>query len=170
MMPEVQTIADVVAAVASLTAVAIAIFALRLAAQTFRRDHRPIVRVVALIPAGQENALDLNSVLLKNIGRGPALTGIAAASDGVLIGDIEAVEPLGDADDEAHRPGRVKMDLALPMTMNTTYDLYYQDVLGHWHLTRFRPVPFRIECSFVGKVRRHKVPGSVLSWGTVARP
>jgi hypothetical protein len=44
--------ADLIGAIASVVAAFMAVWALRLAAQTFRRDHRPLVRVAATWPDG----------------------------------------------------------------------------------------------------------------------
>jgi hypothetical protein len=168
----IQLTADVIGALAAIGAVGIAIFAFRVAAQTFRRDHRPIIRVVALFqPAilGQPRLPTLDSAVLKNIGRGPAINVIACTTDATLLGDVEALEPLGSADNEADRPGRVAMTFAMQLQIDTTYELYCQDLLSHWHLTRFRPRHYGIECCFVGPVPSRKVPGSVRYWGTVAK-
>ena len=169
--------ANIVTALASVLAVAIAIAAFRLAALTFKRDHRPLVRVVAtLAPAAPgyeappQNML-FDKILLKNIGKGPGLTGVVyRPSNQTLIGDIEAIEPLGDADEEPNRPGRVVLKLRELMVMHETYELYYQDIVGAWHLTLFRPVPYKIECTFKGEQSSRKVPAPVNVIATVARP
>lgn len=63
----------------------------------------------------------------------------------------------------------------LPMSLDwsVTYvsglnPLYYQDTLGGWHLTKFSPKPGKIECKFVGAVKR--VPNEVEPLGTVLTP
>ena len=169
----VRLLADVAAALASIIAVCIAVAAWRLASRTFRRDHRPLVRVVATWPAGHDlpEPMAMDAVILKNIGRGPGVTVIAFDPiRRALTGDVEVAEPLGSGTDERNRTGRAVMALRSPMLMDSTYELYYQDILGAWHLTRFRPVPWRIECSFVGEVRNRELPAEVKTLGTVARP
>jgi len=54
------------------------------------------------------------------------------------------------------------------MAMGHDYELYYQDTLGGWHLTRFHSRPEKIECTFVGEVKM--VPGEVEPLGTVLKP
>lgn len=171
----VSAAADVATALATIATVGIAIAAWRVARETFARDHRPIVRVVPLYDNfapifTREQTMLMDSVVLKNIGRGVGLTGLAydPARDAV-IGDIETIEPLGDGANERTRLGRVGLQLRESMTMLQSYELYYQDTLGAWHVTVFRPIPWKIECSFKN-VPTKKVPGVVQVLGTIARP
>jgi hypothetical protein len=56
--------------------------------------------------------MSMNTVLLKNIGRGPGLTVIAFDPElSALIGDVDVTEPLGSGDEERTRSGRVMMPL-----------------------------------------------------------
>ena len=175
----VSTIIELIGALASLIAAGIAWGAWRVARQAFRRDHRPIVRVVALaqpstmmaIREARDHDMVMDAVLLKNVGRGPALTVLAVSRTGdLLLGDVDVVEPLGVGASESERSGRVRMTLQRRITMDESYELYYQDVLSKWHRTRFRARPWRIECSFDGEVSDRSVPDTVRVFTTVAKP
>jgi hypothetical protein len=110
---------------------------------------------------------DMATVILKNIGKGPGLTVIAFDPEhAALIGDVDVIEPLGPGDDEAKRLGRVSLRLRQRMVLDSTYELYYQDTLGTWHLTRFRPRAAKMECTFIGEAK--KVPTEVKAQSTVS--
>lgn len=170
----------IISAIVSIVALGISIRALHLATQTFRLEHRPLIRVVATfrpqvgVLGGHGShidalLLDPTQLLLKNVGRGPGLTVVAFDPDvSALLGDVEVVEPLGPGEAESTRLGRVVLQLRRPMVRDHTYELYYQDVRGAWHLTRFRPRPQKIECTFVGEA--NKVPAEVGMQGTVEKP
>ncbi|MGB2710117.1 MAG: hypothetical protein WBC33_01265, partial [Conexibacter sp.] len=99
----------------------------------------------------------------------PALTVVAFDPEhAAVIGEVQLVEPLGAGTDEADRIGRVTLTLQRHMVMGNDYHLYYQDTLGGWHLTQFRPSAEKIECTFVGQVK--KVPGEVEPRATVMKP
>jgi hypothetical protein len=172
---------DLVSDIVSIAALAVSIFAYRHASKALRLGYRPVVRVVgAFAPQigflggghGQGISppeLELDRVILKNVGRGPALTVVAFdPENAALIGDVDVVEPLGAGEDEASRAGRVTLPFRRRMATGNDYHLYYQDTLGGWHLTRFRPKAEKIECTFDGEVK--KVPGEIESLGTVLRP
>jgi hypothetical protein len=111
----------------------------------------------------------LDRVILKNIDPAPALSVVAFDPEhAAVIGEVPLVEPLGAGKDEADRIGRVTLTFERRMVMGNDYHLYYQDTLAEWHLTRFRPSPEKIECTFVGQVK--KVPGEVGPRGTVLKP
>jgi hypothetical protein len=113
--------------------------------------------------------LELDSVILKNIRPAPALATVAFDPEhSAVIGEVQLVEPLGAGKDEADRIGRVTLTLQRRMVIGNDYELYYQDTLGGWHLTRFRPKAEKIECTFVGHVKR--VPAEVEPLGTVLKP
>jgi hypothetical protein len=92
--------ADVLVVVFSGLAFVVAAFALLLGAASFRRDHTPLLRPV--------RHRDLSRILIKNIGRGPAVGVVlmdSALSQILLI--VDAVEPLGEGTQEHTRIGRV---------------------------------------------------------------
>ncbi len=55
------------------------------------------------------------------------------------------------------------------MTLGSEYALYYQDILGAWHLTRFTPRPGKITCAFAGAVKDMAVPPEIRACATVTR-
>jgi hypothetical protein len=147
----------VVSSILSIAALVVSIFAHKHASKVLRLEHRPLVRV------------ELGEVILKNVGRGPALTVVAFdPASAALLGEVPLVEPLGGGEDEASRIGRVRLPLHGRMVMSSDYALYYQDTLGEWHLTQFRPKPGKIECTFVGAVK--SVPREVEPLGTILKP
>jgi hypothetical protein len=163
--------------IVSVAALAVSIAAWRHASKAFRLGHRPIVRVVGAFTTqfgvmGQgvgPRVLELDRIILKNIGPAPALTVVAFDPEhAATIGEVQLVEPLGAGKDEADRIGRVTLTLQGRMVMSNDYHLYYQDTLGGWHLTRFRPKPEKIECTFLGQVK--KVPDEVEPLATVLKP
>jgi hypothetical protein len=167
---------EIVNAIASVVAIVISVAAWRLASKTVRLEHQPMIRVVtAFVPRigvlGRDMGpaeLEMETVFLKNAGRGPGLAVIAFDPErSAIIGRVEIVEPLGDGTEEADRLGRVDMTLQPPMVMDHKYELYYQDRLSAWHLTRFCPRRAKIECTFPGAVRR--VPEVVKAQATVAK-
>jgi hypothetical protein len=170
-------ILSVLSVIASAVALAISFAALRIASKTFRLAHSPLVRVVGSFAPqfgvlGQgisPRVLELDRVILKNIGRVPALTVVAFDPErSAVIGEVQLVEPLGSGTKEADRIGRVTLTFQQRMVMGNDYDLYYQDTLGGWHLTRFWPRTEKVEFTFVGQVKR--VPDEVGPLATVVKP
>jgi hypothetical protein len=171
---------EIVRSVLSVAAIIVSIIAYRHASKAFRLGQRPLVRVVGVVETqvgmlgpGTSNSispevLDLGEVILKNVGRGHALSVVAFDPHrAALLGEVPVVEPLGAGDDEASRIGRVRLALQGRMTMSSEYALYYQDTLGGWHLTKFFPKPGKIACAYVGEVK--KVPSEVEPLGTVLK-
>jgi hypothetical protein len=167
--------------VVSVLALLVSFKAWRLAAKSFSVGHRPLVRVVASVapqifslggrktePSLPANTIEieLNQVVLKNIGSASALTVVAFdPEDAAVIASVDLVEPLGAGKIESERIGRVTLMFQRNMTIGHSYELYYQSTLGEWHLTKFRPMPRKVECTFVGEVK--KVPDEVEPLGTV---
>jgi hypothetical protein len=166
--------------IVSIVALGVSVAAYRVASNAFRLAHSPLVRVVGafapqfgVLGRGVSHispqVLELDRVILKNIGPAPALAVVAFDPEqSATLGEAQLVEPLGAGEDEASRIGRVTLTLQRPMVMGNDYHLYCQDTLGGWHLTRFRPWNGKIECTFVGHVK--KVPGEVEPLGTVLKP
>jgi len=184
MIEGIKLAITVVGAFISAAAAVIALQAWRVGKKTLERDHRPVIRAVAaaqdwktigLVEADERTFMQLEGVLLKNVGRAPGLSVVAFDPlNRAVIGSVDAVEPLGPGAKERNRLGRVAMPMDPPMRHGDTYELFYQDLLASWHLTRFRPLrgPLadHIQCTFVGLVKDDKVPAEVRNLGTVARP
>lgn len=127
-----------IGALAALVALAAAVWYAVTTAQMFRRDHRPMVRVVwSTAP---------NVVLLKNMGRGPAFGAVLtdAKKRNVSTKSVDVVEPLGpprvdpEGPSESTRPGRRAHHLNTSIEADSDYYLYYQDIVGRWHKTTAR--------------------------------
>ena len=165
---------SVLAIITSIVALGVAIAALRQARTAFRFGHRPVIRVVAafmptmgVLGSASAAELELGAAILKNIGRGPGVNITAFdPENSTLIAGVDVVEPVRPGHDETNRSGRISLALTRPMVLHATYELYYQDTLGAWHLTRFRARPGKIECAFVGEVKT--VPPEVEARATVA--
>ena len=111
----------------------------------------------------------MDGVLLKNVGPGPGLTVIAFdPGNAALMGAWTSSSRSAPGSPKLSASVASALALGRHMVMDTTYELYYQDTLGAWHLTRFRPRPGKIECTFVGEVTT--IPGEVEVQGTVAPP
>lgn len=116
-------------AVVALLALAAAVWYAHTTAQMFRRDHRPMVRVVF--------SRRPNTVILKNMGRGTAFGVVMSDDSGRQLShqSVDAVEPLGGGSQEPIRIGRVVHALREHLQVGHTYRLYYQDITGRWHQT-----------------------------------
>ncbi len=170
-MIDLQIAADLVTAFASLVAVVIAWRALTIARETFRRDHRPVLRVVGVKDRTEPSYVPATgSIIVKNLGLGPAFTLIVFNPDLRLsLGEADSLEPLQPADSETKRIGRIVITLSGHMSRNVTYELYCQDLLSHWHLTRFRPRQFGMECTFVGQIGDSQIPKEIRGLASVTR-
>lgn len=151
-------------AIALLTGVAAvaAIYYARVTAQIFRRDHRPVLRMVRAAKVERR-------FIIKNIGRGPAIGVVLADHTGNRVHSIDVVEPLQPGPREWLRVGRVVFDCSqeLPHDSPNLYFLYYQDVAGCWHATELRPVGSRFKARFLGKQRATNIPPAVRSQAQV---
>ena len=93
-------------------------------------------------------------LVLKNIGRGPALSVFLVESEpppgqrrppthpGPMVRTVDVVESLGgprDGGGEETRIGRVEIAIPLARLLrrNTTYRLLYQDLTARWYETTF---------------------------------
>jgi hypothetical protein len=145
-----------------------------------RVGQQPMVRVVATylpqigilvpcVPAPDDflsQRIDPDTIILKNIGPGPALAAVVFdPENAALLGSVPAVMPLGHGVDEAHRIGRATVDLTRALEVGNHYALYYQDRL-RWYLTRFHVKKDGIEDTLSGPVS--KVPPEVEAQGRVA--
>lgn len=136
-------------AVVGLLALAAAVWYAHTTAQMFRRDHRPMVRVVW--------SRRPKAILLKNMGRGTAFGAVLSNTSGRRVSGkpVDAVEPLGAGAQESERIGRVPHALVEQPLQGQTYWLHYQDITGRWHRT--------VATLEAG---RYVVQFRVLRWGT----
>lgn len=145
--------ADIVSALAAGIAVVVATFAWSTAVRTHRTSYRPIVRA---IPARHPNR-DINAavLILKNIGRGPAVAVSIVepppprgeqwpiTHPGPVVVGVDVVEPLGQPltqdGGETSRIGRVRLEIPGPRLLrrNTRYRLLYQDIGAAWYESTF---------------------------------
>ena len=149
---------DAITAGATLIAAVAATFAGIVAVRTYRVSFKPVLRPVpARFPNG---AINPRFLILKNIGRGPAVSvflvepppgpGLAwpITNPGPIVTTVDVVEPLGQplaGGGETSRIGRVRVDLLdddpqllRALRHDTTYRLLYQDLAGAWHETTFQ--------------------------------
>jgi hypothetical protein len=88
---------NAVEAVAAILAILTALAALIVSLEAYRNSYQPILRPV---PARSGGCLRLDAVILKNIGRGAAMSIVAVQDRGrdetTLVGEIDALEPLGE--------------------------------------------------------------------------
>jgi hypothetical protein len=116
-------------AIVGLCALAAAVWYAATTAQMYRRDHRPMVRMVfSKVP---------QAVLLKNVGKGTAFGVVMTDVSGHRLSfrSVEAVEPLGEGPNESRRIGRISHALNSQPVLGQTYYLHYQDITGRWHRT-----------------------------------
>ena len=128
---------DIVTAVAALAAVVFAATAWMAALSSLRTSYRPVVRVA---PAFSGDRMDRGSVILKNIGFGPALSVMlfeARDLTGPPLAQTEVIEVLGDDMNGAPRRGRVVVPVPNQLQHMRDYLLIYQDIAGGWHETLF---------------------------------
>src|SRR5688572_4684431 len=121
-----------------------------MAVRTYRASFRPVVRAVPARYANQTIRPDV--LILKNIGRGPAVSVFLIEpepppgerwppDEGPIVTSVDVIEPLGAprGGGEETRIGRVA--LGIPrlrlLRRNTTYRLLYQDLIPRWHETTF---------------------------------
>lgn len=104
-------------------------------AEAMRTAYRPIIRPVPIEHAGHRQ------LILKNIGRGPALAVslFDNAASPTLMGAVEWVEVLGPrgSGGETARTGRLlmRLDDGKHLEPGGKYRLLYQDISGQWHET-----------------------------------
>jgi hypothetical protein len=118
-----------------------ALLAWRAAVRTHRGSIRPVVRPVRYRPGSPLSSRMF--LILKNVGRGPALA-VALWDERrhQVICSVDVVEPLGGpltaTGGESDRIGRVEVELHANMLDGVDYRIFYQDLTGAWHETRFR--------------------------------
>jgi hypothetical protein len=149
--------AAVFVAIAALVA---AIAAYVVSHQAFEESYRPILRA---IPA----KANPHVLILKNIGRGAAVSVLIVEGSGAtemgLIGQVDAIEPLGETygpdHKESARVGRVTAELTRKLVVGAHYRVLYQDVKGEWHETDFS-IPDNVEALDVRMMapRRESIP------------
>jgi hypothetical protein len=116
--------------------------------QAYQASYRPIVRVVPLSEGDDSGGNDLlrDRLVLKNIGRGPAISIVIVqgrgSSEDSLIGEVDALEPLGETYgpdfEESARVGRVQVHLDDSLVDDERYRVIYVDIGGKWHETDFK--------------------------------
>lgn len=172
-------VVSLLAVMSSLLALAVAIAAWRVAARTVRQDHRPIVFVAPFyrgtmpLDTSDERRKKManDTVVLENVGRGPALSVIVYdGRRGAVLANAAVVEPLnGGARKTAS--ARLPMALSQAIEADAEYELYCQDVFEDWHLTRFWiGAPGTIRCSLLFRVKKSMIPSPVKALATIARP
>jgi hypothetical protein len=116
--------------------------------RAYRASYRPMLRVIPLSDGDVSWGPHLlpDRLLLKNIGRGPAISIVIVkgrgSSNEALIGEVESLEPLGETYGpefvESSRVGRVKVFLTENLVEDGRYRVLYVDVAGSWHETDFK--------------------------------
>jgi hypothetical protein len=130
-------------------------------------SYQPIVRV---IPARGTFGTRPEVVILKNIGRGAAVSITVVRRNGddrTVIAELDALEPLGETFGpdfkESSRVGRQEVWVRHPNTleMNTRYRVLYQDTTGGWHETEFTPIDAGFRVRALGSRQPEQIPGWV---------
>ena len=132
------------------------------AIKVYRGSYRPVVRPIPR-RMGADRAINARGLILKNIGRGPAIAvcvvGPRIGPNGIqsdaLLHTVDVIEPLGEplGGGEETRIGRVEFGFALntdSLKAGESYRLLYQDLTSRWHETSFT-----IEGTYVMKTRFH---------------
>jgi len=131
---------DLVVSVLALAAAGAAGWA---AFKTLWASYTPFVRPV---PIPNPAAPSPTEIVLKNIGRGPALAVVVAEDpardERTLVAEVDVIEPLGQPYGpgfvEKSRIGRVQLPTKhSQLTIGRSYRILYQDVAGEWHETKF---------------------------------
>jgi hypothetical protein len=155
---------NAVQVVTAVLALVTAVGAWTLSLTAYRTSYAPIIRPVpAKLPCG---ALDLGALILKNVGRGTAISLVLVAGRGanasLLLAEVDALEPLGQlygpAFVEASRVGRRSVEVALQP--GCSYRLLFQDSAGDWHETSFTvDAPQRVfRVHLLGRLQPEEVP------------
>lgn len=142
----------------AVAALIVAGIALASTLHTFRGTFQPIVRPV--VPQ------DPSGIILKNVGRGPAIAVVIAvrpaANEADYVTNADIIEPLGaplgPKFDESSRIGRVWRRLRgqPSLIVGKEYYIFYQGLAGAWHRTDFvvlleGPGEVRFETKFRGR-------------------
>jgi hypothetical protein len=141
-----------ISAFAAVVALITALAALAVSLATYRGSFRPLVRPVP--KRFPNNDINASVLVLKNIGRGPAVSVFLIEpppppglqwppGHNLVVTTTDVVEPLGGplkGGGEESRIGRVEVPIPnlRMLRRDTTYRLLYQDLLSHWHETTFR--------------------------------
>jgi hypothetical protein len=146
-----------------------AIFAGVTSWRAYKASYRPILRVVPLF-AGDDSGGETwcpDRLVLKNIGRGPAVSIVIVKGNGSesedLIGEVDALEPLGQTYGpefkESGRVGRVKVQFDKDaLQENGSYRVLYVDVAGGWHETSFKVENKKFKTKIVEPFLREHIP------------
>jgi hypothetical protein len=145
---------DIVTAFAALAAVVFAATAWMAALSSLRTSYRPVVRAA---PAFRSDGMDRSSLILKNIGFGPALSVMlfeARDLTGDPLAQAEVIEVMGDDIDRKQRRGRVVVSVPTQLQNIRDYRLIYQDIAGGWHETWFTAREQDFVVRLMGPLRR----------------
>ena len=107
--------------------------------ESTRSTFRPVLRPVPSVPKGSKSA-DVDRIILKNYGRGPAFSvRLIRSSDQRQELALDVIEALGPREngEEIKRVGRRRVKIATTLQEDAAYRLFYQDVEGQWHETAF---------------------------------
>lgn len=158
----------VVQALLGIITITIAVFAYRTSSMTLRGSYRPVLRPVPRDRTASAGAAR-DSLLVKNIGRGPAIA-VTLIADGDMryrtLGTIDVVEPLGPRGPkgEVDRVGRriLELEESAQLQADGRYRVLYQDLAGKWHETKFTFAEGRsFRVRFVGQLQPWSVPTEV---------
>ena len=137
----------------SLAALIVSLVALMLSREAFYLDHVPLVRVV--------RSSNPRAVILKNVGRGPAMAAVLVDGRDHVLANVDVVEPIGSGPSEAERLGRLQLAISDDLSEGHTYRLFYQDLRGYWHTTEVFIGSDGLRTTFRGRQSRWNVPRAV---------
>lgn len=137
--------------------------------RTYQASYQPILRVV---PTHEGGLLNTQNFVLKNLGRGAAMSIVIAErraqTPDTFLADVEALEPLGQLYGpqflESRRVGRTIVNLqhnGTRLKEDTTYRVLYQDVAGDWHETEFKVLADAFSVRLLGPRQREEIPSWV---------
>jgi len=154
----------VVAALALCAAITAAVHSF----QAYRTSFRPMVRVVPVFDKLAVFSPVLDRVVLKNIGRGPAISIVIgqrrASSIDDLLGEVDSLEPLGETYGpefkESARVGRVEVPLDSNLVIGGSYRVLYVDIAGGWHETEFEV----LDNGFNNRLAQKRIDEEIPPW------
>ena len=183
MVMELGSAAEIAQAEVAFLALGIAAYAGILSKRAYDSSSQPVLRVAPVrigsvrddlgrrMPA-TTRPVDSSRLILRNIGRGAAVSIVVMTSPGYcgdsLIAEVDALEPLGETYGpdfkESSRVGRITIiNMRSPLLPEGRYRVLYQDIDGRWHETQFAVAEQGFNVRMLGRRSRGDVPDWVVN-------